>query len=104
MFAVVRTGGKQYRVATGDVVRVEKLAGDVGKTVEISDVLLVAGDGDVRVGLPRVEGAKVTAEIVEQGRARKVIIYKYKRRKRYRRKQGHRQRFTALRVKSISLE
>jgi large subunit ribosomal protein L21 len=101
MFAVVATGGKQYKVAKGDTIRVEKLAGDVGQTIEFSDVLLV-GEGDqVKVGQPHVSGAKVTAEIVEHGRAPKIIIFKFRRRKNYRRKAGHRQPFTALRIVDI---
>lgn len=103
MFAVVRTGGKQYRVIQDEVLRVERLPGDVGQTVELKEVLLVAGDGTIRVGLPLVKGAKVTAEIVEQARAAKVLIFKYKRRKRYRRKRGHRQYFTAIRIKAIAV-
>ena len=101
MFAVVATGGKQYKVAKGDTIRVEKLAGDVGQTIELSDVLMV-GEGDqVKVGQPRVSGAKVTAEIVEHGRAPKIIIFKFRRRKNVRRKMGHRQPFTALRIVDI---
>ncbi|MEK6608784.1 MAG: 50S ribosomal protein L21 [Myxococcota bacterium] len=103
MFAVVRTGGKQYRVTDGETLRVEKLPGEVGEKVELSDILLVAaGEADVRIGRPLVAGARVTAEIVEQGRARKVLIFKYKRRKRYRRKRGHRQSFTAIKITSIT--
>ncbi len=105
MFAVIRTGGKQYRVTDGETLRVERLAGEVGQTVELSDVLLVAsGEGgeDVQIGTPVLKGARVVAEIVEQGRARKVLIFKYKRRKRYRRKKGHRQHFTSIRIKQIA--
>ena len=100
-YAVVKTGGKQYRVAEGDTIRVEKLAGEPGGSVTLDDVLLVVDGETVSVGKPTVEGAKVTAEVVEEGRARKVLVFKYRRRKRYRRKNGHRQPFTALKVTSI---
>lgn len=99
--AIIRTGGKQYRVAKGDVLRVEKLGGDVGAKVEFDDVLMVgAGDG-AKVGTPTVNGAKVTAEIKRHGRGKKLIVYKFRRRKQYRRKNGHRQAFTEIEVKAI---
>ena len=105
MYAVVRTGGKQYRVAQGDKVRVEKLAGNVGDTVTLSEVLFVAGDagtGDsVKIGAPLVSGAKVEAKIVAQDRGEKIIIFKFRRRKNYRRKSGHRQPYSALEITSI---
>jgi large subunit ribosomal protein L21 len=97
MYAVIKTGGKQYRVAQGDRLRVEKLAGDVGSTVTLDEVLMIGGE-KVVVGTPRVKGAKVTAEIVAQDRAKKVIIFKFRRRKNYRRKRGHRQPFTELKI------
>ncbi len=102
MYAIIRTGGKQYQVAQGDQLRVESLDGDVGDTVELDDVLLVADGEDVKVGQPQVEGAKVTAKIVEQGKAKKVLVYKKKRRKGYEVKRGHRQHYTALRIEGIS--
>ena len=102
MYAIVRTGGKQYQVAQGDQLRVETLAGVVGETVELNDVLLVADGEDVKIGQPQVEGAKVTATIVEQGKAKKVLVYKKKRRKGYEVKRGHRQQYTALRIEGIS--
>lgn len=101
MYAVIRTGGKQYRVAPGDTIQVEKLEGSEGDQVMLDEVLLVAGGGDVVLGKPLVDGVKVKAEIVGQGRHRKVLIFKYKRRKRYRRKNGHRQMFTSLRIDGI---
>lgn len=102
MYAVIKTGGKQYRVSQGDRLRVEKLAGNVGDSVTLHEVLLVgAGDG-VKVGAPLVSGAKVEAKIVAQDRSPKVIIFKFRRRKNYRRKTGHRQPFTALEVTSIT--
>ena len=101
-YAVIRTGGKQYRVAPGDVLRVERLAGDVGADVEFGEVLMAAADGAVRIGTPLVEGARVRAQIVEQGRARKILVFKKKRRKNYRRRRGHRQAITTVRVTEIS--
>lgn len=102
MYAVIKTGGKQYRVTQGDRLRVEKLAGSVGDTVTLGEVLLVgAGDG-VKVGAPLVGGAKVEAKIVGQDKAPKIIIFKFKRRKNYRRKTGHRQPFTALEITGIT--
>ncbi|ADH85857.1 50S ribosomal protein L21 [Desulfurivibrio alkaliphilus] len=101
MYAIVRTGGKQYQVAAGSRLRVEKLAGEVGDTVELSEVLLVADGNEVKVGRPVVEGARVTARIVEQDKAKKVLVFKKKRRKGYRLKKGHRQPYTALEIKEI---
>ena len=101
MYAVVRTGGKQVRVAPGDAVRVEKLTGEVGDRVELSEVLLVAGEGDARIGTPLVEGAKVVGTITAQDRGEKITVFKMKRRKGYRRKTGHRQYFTEVRVEEI---
>ena len=100
-YAVIRTGGKQYRVAPGDVVRIERLAGEVGAPVEFPEVLLTADDGAVRIGTPLVEGVLVRGQIVQQGRARKVLIFKKKRRKNYRRRRGHRQAITTVRVTEI---
>lgn len=97
-YAVVRTGGLQFRVAQGDTIRVPRMAAEVGATVEIPDVLALMADGELAVGRPRVEGATVTAEVVRHGRGRKVTIYKKKRRKGYQVKRGHRQGFTELRV------
>ena len=101
MYAIVKTGGKQYRVSAGQTVRVEKIDGTVGDNVELSDVLLVGGGEETIVGQPRVAGASVAAEIVEQGRAKKIIIFKKKRRKGYHKKQGHRQAFTSLKITEI---
>jgi large subunit ribosomal protein L21 len=102
MYAVIKTGGKQYRVSEGDTLRVEKLEGDVGAKIELTEVLMVGGD-TVTVGKPLVKGAVVTAEIVAQDRAKKIIVFKFKRRKNYRRKNGHRQPFTELRVTGVSV-
>jgi large subunit ribosomal protein L21 len=101
MYAVVRTGGKQVRVAPGDAVRVEKLAGAVGDRVEFGEVLLVGGEGETRVGRPLLSGARVVGTITAQGRGPKITMFKQKRRKNYRRKQGHRQSYTEVRVESI---
>jgi large subunit ribosomal protein L21 len=101
MYAVIKTGGKQYRVSEGSRLRVEKLAGNVGDKLELADVLMLGGE-KVVVGAPLVKGAIVTAEIVAQGRDKKVIIFKIRRRKRYRRHGGHRQPFTELRVTGVS--
>lgn len=103
MYAIVRTGGKQYQVACGDQLRVEKLEGVVGDTIDLDDVLLVADGDDIQVGQPVLDNAKVTAKIAEQGKAKKVIVFKKKRRKGYRLKKGHRQSYTALKIEEISL-
>ncbi|MGD0524912.1 MAG: 50S ribosomal protein L21 [Polyangiaceae bacterium] len=100
MYAVFKTGGKQYRVAAGDQVRVEKLPGNVGDAVTFDQVLLVGGDA-VKVGQPLVSGAKVEAKIASQGLGKKLIVFKFRRRKNYRRKNGHRQPFTALQIVNI---
>ena len=102
MYAIIRTGGKQYQVAPGERVRVEKLVGNVGDTIELSDVLLVADGENLKVGQPVVDGARVTARIVEQDRGAKVLVFKKKRRKGYRVKNGHRQDYTALEIKEIT--
>jgi large subunit ribosomal protein L21 len=101
MYAVVRTGGRQFRVEPGAAVRVEKLDGSVGESVELSEVLLVGGEGDSQIGTPLVDGAKVVGTITAQGRGPKITIFKMKRRKGYRRKQGHRQDYTEIRVDKI---
>ncbi len=101
MYAVVRTGGKQLRVAPGDAVRVEKLDGAVGDRILLEEVLFVGGEGDARIGTPLVEGAKVVGTITAQGRGEKITVFKMKRRKGYRRKAGHRQFYTEVRVDEI---
>lgn len=101
MYAVIETGGKQYRVSEGDVVRVESLPISVGDEVSISEVHLVADGKNIQVGTPTVKGASVTGTVVEEGRGRKVIAFKKKRRKGYKRKIGHRQNYTALRIDKI---
>jgi large subunit ribosomal protein L21 len=100
MFAVIKTGGKQYRVAADDVLKVEKVKGEPGEIVQFGDVLVVGGD-DVKLGEPTVSGASVAAEVLEQGRGPKVIAFKKRRRKNSRRKRGHRQEFTLVRITEI---
>jgi large subunit ribosomal protein L21 len=101
MYAVVATGGKQYKVEAGEILRVEKLQGDVGAQVAFDQVLLLADGENVKVGQPMVQGATVKGHIVEQGKNKKILVFKYKRRKRYRRKQGHRQLYTAIQIDAI---
>lgn len=101
MYAVILTGGKQYRVQEGDIIYVEKIAADVDSTVEINDVLVVSKDGKLVVGKPTVEGAKVTAKVLKQGKAKKIIVFKYKHKKDYKKKQGHRQPYTQLKIEKI---
>jgi large subunit ribosomal protein L21 len=100
-YAVIRTGGKQYRVAPGDVIRIEALAGEVGSEVTFSDVLLRQTDAGLTLGNPLIAGAGVAGKIVAQGKARKVFVYKKKRRKNYRRRHGHRQLVTTVQVVSV---
>ena len=102
-YAIVQTGGKQYRVQEGDTIRVESLVGESGDNVELDDVLLVSRSGDVTLGTPTVTGAKVKADIVGNGRGKKVVVLKYKNKTRYRRRLGHRQSYTDLRITNISL-
>ena len=102
MYAIVKTGGKQYKVAQGDVLFVEKLEANEGDVITLDQVLAVGGEEGLKVGAPVVEGATVTAKVVAQGKAKKVIVFKYKAKKDYRRKQGHRQPFTKLVVESIN--
>lgn len=101
MYAIVETGGKQYKIQPGEVLRVEKLPGNVGDAVAFDKVLMLGTDDDVRVGTPMVGGARVTGRIVDQDKGRKVVIFKFKRRKGYRLKKGHRQLFTAVRIDAI---
>ena len=102
-YAVIRTGGKQYRVSPGELLRVELLPGDKGSDITFSEVLLTANEGAVQVGTPLVSGVTVSARIVEHDKEKKIIVFKKKRRKNYSRKQGHRQHFTAVQIKTIDL-
>ena len=103
MYAIIKTGGKQYKVSEGDLVRVEKLAYEVGDTVDFDQVLLVSNDGELKVGSPIVEGAKVSATVENQNKDKKIVVYKYKPKKQYRKKHGHRQPYTLVKINSISL-
>ena len=98
MYAIIQTGGKQYKVQEGDLLFVEKLAADVESNVELTDVLAVSKDGKLVVGSPKVEGAKVVASVVKHGKAKKVVVFKFKRKKDYRKKQGHRQQYTQINI------
>lgn len=102
MYAVLKTGGKQYKVSEGDVLFVEKLEGEINSNIELTEVLAVAKeDGAITVGAPLIEGAKVVCKVLAQDKAKKVIVFKYKPKKDYRRKQGHRQPYTKLQVEKI---
>ena len=101
MYAIIETGGKQYRVQEGDVITVEKLDVNAGDKVELDKVLVLSDDNGLKVGTPYVEGSKVIAEAVENGKGKKVIIFKYKAKKDYRKKQGHRQPYTMIEIKSL---
>ena len=101
MFAVIKTGGKQYKVAKDDIITVERLTADAGDAIELADVLMVGGENGLTVGAPTVSGASVKAEVLEQSRGKKIIVFKKKRRQNYRRKKGHRQDLTVLKVTDI---
>ena len=101
MYAIIQTGGKQYQVAPGDVIRVESLEGDKGTVVTFSQVLFAAQEQEIKVGRPFLEGVSVTGEILQQGKNRKILVFKHKRRKGYRKLVGHRQPFTSLKIKDI---
>jgi large subunit ribosomal protein L21 len=103
MYAVVSTGGKQYKVQEGETLSVEKLPGEEGSQVAFDRVLMYSNDENVTVGKPVIENAVVSAHIIEQGKAKKILVFKYKRRKRFRRKQGHRQAFTKVKIDSIAV-
>ncbi len=101
MYAIFQTGGKQYRVSEGDVITVEKIAANEGDVVTFDQVLTVVNDADVKVGTPVVEGAKIIAKVEKQDKARKILVFKYKAKSNYRRRQGHRQPFTKLTIEKI---
>lgn len=102
MYAIIETGGKQYRVAPGEVIQVEKVPGEVGQQIELDKVRFLNLDGQIHVGQPLVDGARVAGEVVRQGRTRSITVFKKKRRKNYRRTRGHRQSFTQVRITSIN--
>ena len=101
MYAVILTGGKQYKVSEGETIRIERIPGEVGAPVSLDRVLMFSNGGTVKVGQPTLAGVAVTGHIVEQGKTKKVLDFKQKRRKRYRRKQGHRQQYTAIKIDTI---
>ena len=103
MYAVISSGGKQYRVSEGETIRVEKIPGEIGASVSFDRVLMFSNGKTVEVGQPTLTNVAVTGHIVEQGKAKKIIVFKQKRRKRYRRKQGHRQQYTALKIDTIEM-
>jgi|SRR5690606_33204468 large subunit ribosomal protein L21 len=103
MYAIIRTGGKQFRAEPGQTLRIPAIAAGVGETVTFDEVLLAASDGEVRVGTPTIDGAAVSAEVVAHGKGEKIVVFKWKRRKNYRRKQGHRQKYTEVRIGEIRL-
>ncbi|RJP22652.1 MAG: 50S ribosomal protein L21 [Candidatus Omnitrophota bacterium] len=103
MYAIIRTGGKQYQVSPGDILEVETVSGEKGTEIILDDILLVNDGETIRVGTPQIENAMVKADILAHGRGRKIIVFKFKRRKQYRRKQGHRQDFSRIRIKEIIL-
>jgi large subunit ribosomal protein L21 len=103
MYAIIRTGGRQYRVAAGDTIEVERLDAEAGSSIELSDVLLVGGDDDVRVGAPLVDGALVRATVLGDVKGPKLTIFKYRPKNRYRVKTGHRQRYTRMKIDAIEL-
>ena len=101
MYAVVKTGGKQYRVSKGDQVKIEKIPGEVGDEVRFDEVLMIGGTPEVKLGTPHVSGASVSARILGQDRSKKIVVFKFKRRKGYKKKQGHRQAFTRVEITGI---
>ena len=103
MYAIVDSGGKQYKAQEGEILRVEKLAGEVGDSVSFDKILMFSDGDDINIGTPLLEDVAVSGHIVEQGKAKKIIVFKYKRRKIYRRKRGHRQQFTAVKINSIKI-
>ena len=102
MYAIIATGGKQYKVAEGDVIRVEKLGVDAGESVTFDQVLVVSNDEDLKIGTPVVDGASVSATVVKEGKAKKVVVYKYKPKSGYHKKNGHRQLFTEVKIEKIN--
>jgi large subunit ribosomal protein L21 len=101
MYAIVQTGGKQYKVSEGEILKVEKLAGEAGDKITLDQILMVKDENGTKIGAPLVKDARIIAEVIEQGRAKKIVVYKYKKRKNYRRKQGHRQSYTKIKIETI---
>ena len=103
MFAVIKSGGKQYRVTPGQTIRLEKVSGEVGSKVELAEVLLIDNEGNIQIGAPLIANAKIEATVLENDRAKKILVFKKKRKKQYRRTRGHRQDFTAVRIDKITV-
>ena len=103
MYAVIKTGGKQYKISEGDLLKVEKIDGETGDIIELNEVLMIADGDKIEIGTPVLSNASVVSEIVKHGKAKKIIVFKSKRRKGYRKKQGHRQLYTNLRIKEIRM-
>lgn len=103
LYAIIKTGGKQYKVQEGEVLKLEKLSADIGETVEFDQVLALKTEDELKVGTPYVEGARVQGKVLGQGKGKKITVFKYKPKKNYRKKQGHRQPFTSVRIEKISL-
>jgi large subunit ribosomal protein L21 len=101
MYAIVKTGGKQYKIQEGDIIRVEKIPGDLNNPVSLDQVLMFSDGENIRIGRPALDNVTVKGHIVDQGKGKKILVFKYKRRKRYRRKQGHRQQYTAIKIDQI---
>ncbi len=102
MYAIMKTGGKQYKVGEGNIIKIEKLPAEVGGKITFEEIIfLTDGEGNVKIGDPHISGAKVIAEVLEQGRDKKIVVYKYKKRKNYHKKQGHRQPFTRIKIEKI---
>lgn len=102
MYAIMKTGGKQYKVGEGNIIKIEKLPAEVGEKITFEEIIfLTDGEGNVKIGDPHISGAKVIAEVLEQGRDKKIVVYKYKKRKNYHKKQGHRQPFTRIKIEKI---
>ena len=103
MYAIVNSGGKQYKIREGEILRIEKVTGEIGSEILFDQVLMVSDGENVTIGQPNLENVEIRGHVVEQGKAKKIIVFKYKRRKRYRRKQGHRQQYTAVKIDKIAM-
>ncbi len=104
MYAIVKTGGKQYWVEPGNIIKIEKIDGNIGEPMVFKEVLLVGGEGQLKIGKPYLEGIQVKGTILAQGRSKKIVVFKFRRRKRYRKKMGHRQYFTSIKIEEIKEE
>lgn len=102
MYAIIKTGGKQFRVSEGDIINVERLSSGEGEKVTFDEVLMIGGNGEIKTGSPNIEGVTVEGTVVKHGKAKKIIVFKYKAKKNYRKKQGHRQPFTKVKIEKIN--